>query len=202
MIGVVSVVASIALIIRLVLAGSATDQIVDNYHVLDAISAATIGLGIALMIMAILADPPALTLVAVLVGRQIIFQVASEAIAVELAPGVAVALSGILLKGVTDWADDDWADDGWRKPRKAKSTRSGNPDWPSNPGSMDKAADTNVEANRLAQRYGYKSAENLKLDFVRKPASHWDMYWDTKTDVLWLRSKDGLAWVRTTISRK
>jgi hypothetical protein len=196
-VGATSLLASVGLVARLITAGSATGTIVDNYHVLDAISAATIGLGITVMIMAVLANPPTLAAIVILGGPEILILVGSPALATALAQGMVVALSGILLSKAARFADS--------RPHRsgnAETTRRLNPDGTPNLGSTQPAARSNVDANRLARKLGFDSAEELKEGFVPRPVARWDMYKDTKTGLLWLRSKDGLRWVNTWISLK
>ena len=96
-IGGTSVLVSVALVVRLLASGSATDPVITNAHVLDAVSTAIIALGIAMMILAILANPPSLAALAVLGGEGALTLTASEALAQALSAGLTVTIAGILL---------------------------------------------------------------------------------------------------------
>ncbi|MCL2316952.1 MAG: hypothetical protein FWC46_07715 [Actinomycetia bacterium] len=59
-IGGTSALVSVILVVRLFASGSREGTILTNHHMLGALSSATIALGLAMMILAILANPPGL----------------------------------------------------------------------------------------------------------------------------------------------
>ncbi len=61
----------------------------------------------------------------------------------------------------------------------------------------------NKEANRQAQKQGYKDAHDLKADYVGKPnVSKYDMKYDTQTKEIYLESKDGKTQIPTGLIHK
>ncbi len=61
----------------------------------------------------------------------------------------------------------------------------------------------NKEANKQAQKQGYKDAHDLKADYVgKKNVSRFDMKYDTKTGQIYLESKDGKIQISTGLINK
>jgi hypothetical protein len=177
---------SAALLARLVIAGDPTDRIVNNHHVLDALSTAMLVLGLGLMIAAFIWFPPSLLAVA---GGATTLVISAEMTATAAA-GATIALTGVVLN-------------------QAARQRPGSGTRPANTSGADsevrphspRRVNGNPAANRLAQRLGYSDAHHFKASFELHPHSHWDIYIDTKTNQVWFGRKDGSAWIPTHLTR-
>ena len=61
----------------------------------------------------------------------------------------------------------------------------------------------NKDANKQAQKHGYKDAHDLKADYVgKKNVSKFDMKYDTKTGEIYLESKDGTIQIPTGLKNQ
>ncbi|WP_394524320.1 hypothetical protein [Lacrimispora sp. JR3] len=60
----------------------------------------------------------------------------------------------------------------------------------------------NKEANKQAQKHGYKDAHDLKEAYVGKDLAKYDMKYDTKTGEIYLESKNGKIQVPTGLYNK
>ncbi|MDL2251014.1 hypothetical protein LJC51_10225, partial [Lachnospiraceae bacterium OttesenSCG-928-J05] len=60
----------------------------------------------------------------------------------------------------------------------------------------------NKEANKQAQKQGYKDAHELKDDYVEGHGSEFDMKHDKKTGEIYLENKDGTIQIPTGLYHK